>query len=485
MQQQLHLPRRVHALLLPLLLGLSALLLPATLLHAASVIYVVPGGAGAQTGADWANAKDLQAALQNATSGDQIWVKAGIYKPITGTDRNAAFQLKSGVALYGGFAGAETTLDQRDPDTHISTLSGDLLGNDAGAVASNNPTRNENSYHVVTSSGTDATAILDGVTIIAGNANGVASEDHYGGGLLNATGQPTLRNLILHNNSAFQAGGGMFNNLASNPVLYDSSFLNNTAGDNGGGLSNSGNSSIIMTRMIFSGNAAAYGGGIFSESSNLVVNNAVFQGNSATIIGGGVLSNYGHTTIAQALFNGNTAESYGSGAAYYQVDATISQVTFSANWSKNNGGALVNDQGSPLIRNSIFWGNQGRQIYNFPVGSAPDVQYSLIQGGYITGTHILDADPLFADADGADNIAGTLDDDLRLQTGSPAINAGNNAFIPADLTDDNHNNDINEPAPVDLDGNQRLVDTSVDMGAYERQVLAITSRHNYLPLVGR
>src|SRR5690348_10568502 len=101
MQHQL----RLHALIPFIVLGLLALLPPAAPLHAAGVIYVVPGGAGAQTGADWSSAKDLQAALQGATSGDQIWVTAGTYKPTIGSDRSVTFQLKSGVALYGGFAG--------------------------------------------------------------------------------------------------------------------------------------------------------------------------------------------------------------------------------------------------------------------------------------------------------------------------------------------------------------------------------------------
>jgi predicted outer membrane repeat protein len=393
------------------------------------------------------------------------------------------------VALYGGLAGTEISLDQRNPDVFISILSGDLLGNDSGAIASNNPTRSENSYHVVTGSGADATAVLDGFTITGGNANGGSLELRSGGGLLNVQGEPILRSLILTSNSAATAGGGMFNYLSSNPTLHDISFINNTADDNGGGLSSSGNSSvtssITMSRMIFGGNTAPYGGGVYGERSDVIINRAVFQSNNATIVGGGLLSNYGHTTIAQALFNGNTADSYGSGMAYYQAAATISQVTFSANWSKNNGGALVNDRGSPLIRNTIFWGNQGGQIYNFPTGNAPDLQYALIQGGYITGTHILDADPLFVDVDGADNIAGTTDDDLRLQAGSPAIDAGSNAFIPSDLTDDNHNNDVNEAAPFDLGGNVRLSGPIVDLGAYERQVVPVPPKPTYLALLSR
>jgi hypothetical protein len=123
------------------LLALSLLIAPAGPAHAASVVYVVPGGAGAQTGADWANAKDLQYALTAATSSDQIWVKAGTYKPTTGTDRSATFQLKSGVAVYGGFNGTETLRGQRDSTTNVTILSGDLLGNDTGVISTTNPTR--------------------------------------------------------------------------------------------------------------------------------------------------------------------------------------------------------------------------------------------------------------------------------------------------------------------------------------------------------
>jgi hypothetical protein len=81
---------------------------------------------------------------------------------------------------------------------------------------------------------------------------------------------------------------------------------------------------------------------------------------------------------------------------------------------------------------------------------------------------IYNADPQFVDADGADNIAGTLDDNLRLQLSSPAIDAGNNAAVPITVT-------------TDLDGNERFEDIPtvpdtgngtppiVDMGAYEAQ----------------
>jgi len=151
-----HLGQSLFSALLVGLLVLSLFIMPAGPAHAAGVVYVVPGGAGAQTGADWANAKDLQAALIAAASGDQLWVKAGTYEPTTGTDRSATFQLKSGVAVYGGFAGTETMLSQRDSSANITILSGDI--GSLGDIS-------DNSYHVVTGNGVDATAIIDGLII--------------------------------------------------------------------------------------------------------------------------------------------------------------------------------------------------------------------------------------------------------------------------------------------------------------------------------
>lgn len=95
-----------------------------------------------------------QTALTNAASGDEIWVGAGTYEPTTGTDRNATFQLKNGVAVYGGFAMTETQRSQRNPAANVTRLSGDLLGNDVGFTHND-----ENSYHVVTGA---SGATLDG-----------------------------------------------------------------------------------------------------------------------------------------------------------------------------------------------------------------------------------------------------------------------------------------------------------------------------------
>ena len=120
--------------------------------------------AGAEgDGPGWARGhRDLQDALAAAKPGTEIWVAAGTYKPDRGTgDRTASFQLKSGVALYGGFAGGETRRDQRDAKKNKTILSGDLKGDDGPDFAQND----ENSYHVVTARRTDRTAVLDGFII--------------------------------------------------------------------------------------------------------------------------------------------------------------------------------------------------------------------------------------------------------------------------------------------------------------------------------
>ena len=79
--------------------------MPLQAAQAGGVLYVKPAASGTGNCSSWANACVLQTALTGAVSGDEIWVAAGIYKPGAGADRNATFQLKNGVALYGGFAG--------------------------------------------------------------------------------------------------------------------------------------------------------------------------------------------------------------------------------------------------------------------------------------------------------------------------------------------------------------------------------------------
>ncbi len=104
----------------------ASCLLPAAAARAV-VIHVDADAGGASNGFSWADAHtDLQPALVAASSGDEIWVAEGTYKPTNGTDRMISFTLVAGVAVYGGFAGTETVRGERDPAANVTTLSGDI-----------------------------------------------------------------------------------------------------------------------------------------------------------------------------------------------------------------------------------------------------------------------------------------------------------------------------------------------------------------------
>ncbi len=191
---------------------------------AASIIYVKPNAAGANNGTSWANAyKNLQVALAAATPGNQLWVAAGTYYPTNGFNRSLYFRLRTGIALYGGFAGNETLLSQRKPAVHLTILSGNI--GDPG-------TSTDNSYHVVYGGG-DSSAILDGFRIIGGNADASTGFNTQGGGLY-TFGSPTLRNLTFANNHA-ETGAGIYISAAS-PSLTNVIFTNNSAQSGGGVL---------------------------------------------------------------------------------------------------------------------------------------------------------------------------------------------------------------------------------------------------------
>jgi hypothetical protein len=234
----------------------------------------------------------------------------------------------------------------------------------------------------------------------------------------NSHSQPTLTNVTFSGNSASQYGGGGMYNYYSSPTLTDVIFSGNLAQNGGGGMYNE-SSSPTLTNVVFSGNYAKFGGGMSNEE-------------------------FSNTTLTNVTFSGNTAyaTAYGSGIYNY--------------WYSN-----------PTLKNVILWGGSAPRIRNYN-DSTPTISYSDIQGCIVSGVWQsacgtdgggnIDADPLFVDADGPDNVVGTADDNLRLGFGSPVIDSGNN---------------ISVTVTTDLDGLPRFAegngdsDPVVDMGAYE------------------
>ncbi|MGD1871795.1 MAG: DUF4347 domain-containing protein, partial [Mastigocoleus sp.] len=393
------------------------------------VMYVNSNAGGNNDGTSWNDAyTDLQSALAVANSGDEIWVAQGTYKPTTTTDRNATFELKDGVAIYGGFVGGETNEQQRDWQNNVTTLSGDIGGNG----------NSDNSYVVITgANGIDSTAILDGFTISDGNNDNLGR----GGGIYNYDASPTISNVIIINNVASE-GGGIYNGFNSSPTLTNITITNNYV-DFGGGIYNVSSSNPIITNVNINNNSAEVGGGIYNSGSNPTLTNVQITNNQArSASGGGIYNSFNsNPTLTNVTIAKNSAINGGGGGIFNNGSNT--QINNSIIWDNNS---TSETNGSNTFTNSIVKGSGGSSAWNLGFGTD--------NGGN------LDVDPQFIDPG---------NEDFHLQATSPAINTGDNTYLPLDTNDLNSNSNTTEKLPFDLNGNPRIQNSIVDIGAYELQ----------------
>jgi predicted outer membrane repeat protein len=264
-------------------------------------IHVDPSATGSGSGDSWTDAyTDLQQAFNDAVAGDSVFVKEGIYKPTSGTNRAASFVLKAGVRYYGGFRGNEASdtnrvalPDRRGPIVYayapgppasasgmgVSILSGDL---DVPGDFS------DNSYHVVSAidveaaqqttehgnyspSVTPAITLLDGFVIRDGNANGSGVNENNGGGIFAKRSYIFLNDVFIANNRAANNGGGIYSDSSRVTIWLNTrsgnkqEFRDNLADRDGGAYylhhaSYSDNRSDILA---FTNRAGRHGGGIY------------------------------------------------------------------------------------------------------------------------------------------------------------------------------------------------------------------------------
>jgi predicted outer membrane repeat protein len=255
-------------------------------------------------------------------------------------------------------------------------------------------------------------------------------------------------------------GGAVYLAEQSDGSFTDCHFSGNTAVGSGlGGAIFCSASSADMTRCWFLGNNAINGGALLLASgSSPNVFNCFFAGNDANNNGGAIAIDTGSfPVIANCAFVGNEGRFGGAlstGNEFDPMSVTVSGCTFANNTAETEGGAIYMGGGDVLAANCILWNNTPQEI--FEIFSPPGVTavFSVVQGGW-PGTGNLNVNPMFVDADGPDNMPGTADDDVRLQAGSVAIDAGSNFFIPPGA------------GAADLDGNPRVVNAVVDMGCYE------------------
>ncbi len=429
-----------------------------------TVLLVDQDAPGDNSGVDWTNAYiDLQEALSLAAKFPEvreIRVAQGVYKPdqgvgITPGDRTATFQLINGVTIKGGYAGhGEPDPDARDVKAYKTILSGDLNGNDIEVNEPrdllNNPARYENSYNVVTAVyGINSTAVLDGFTVVGGNANGSKRPYWLGGGMHNRYyANPTVSNCTFTRNSAV-FGGAMFN--YGNSEIVDCTFNINSAESRGGGLVNGYYCKPELFNCTFRQNWASSGGGLYNDyESDPCLINCTVTNNSAKNFGGGMyIGSDSSPIMANCLFSGNIAFNGGaisqSGRSYMK----LTNCTLIDNCATKYGGGIYNccDWGGwskPTLTNCILWNNRGTMV----------VTFSCIQGWTRILRGNIDVDPCFVEPGYWASTGIWVDGDYHLLEDSPCINAG----------DPNHPYDPNE---TDLDGRPRVIGGRIDMGVYE------------------
>uniref|UniRef100_UPI003F7A77ED MBG domain-containing protein n=1 Tax=Chitinophaga sancti TaxID=1004 RepID=UPI003F7A77ED len=328
------------------------------------ILYVKAGGGG--DGSSWANALgEVADALKAATTlpagtVKEIWVAGGTWYPLYAADfasmdnRDKAFVMVKNVNLYGGFAGTETALSDRDLSL---TANKTILSGDLG-------TKNvytDNAYHVMVAAGAVGTAKLDGFTLSYGSSsdnssiaslavNGNAVYRYVGGGMIVLNAGPVISNVIFSGNSAL-AGGGIYILSGSNAVLTNCVMSGNIVSASGSGAFIY-NATVVFTNVTVAGNNAT--GGLaaifFSIGGNGTIRNSIIYGNSSGI------SSMGTYTIDYSMdqgSSGNPANHVLPGAdPLFANSPSYTSAPFTSGNYALGSGSPVADQGS----NSLFTG---------------------------------------------------------------------------------------------------------------------------------
>ena len=425
------------------------------------VHYVSFSGSDTSLYTGWATAaSNLQAAIDVADPGDQIWIAAGVHYP----SNTSGFMMRRGVDLYGGFEGSESLLSERDWVEHLTILSGDVDANDAvdarGVVVSavdDGKLNGANSRHVLYwDTNVVAYNMIDGLFITAG----LGTDMGRGGGIrVESNEWLTVRHCTITGNRAGDGAVGAAGR-NGNTDQVGGPGGNGVQGGSGGGISVAGGTVRIESTVV-AGNRAGDGGN---------------GGNGGT--GGG---SSGSTGKAGGDGGNGGAGGYGGGISVRDGEASLFNVTVAANaagdagsagqggvggWGSRNqgpsglpgdagadgagGGMSVVPSGDAELWNSVVRGNQAATgAEDIHVGSMTlDASHCVIPAnttsGTVTRTEVRNVDPRFQSP-----AAG----DYRLRGTSPCIDAGvNQGWMDT---------------AADLGANARISGSTVDIGAYE------------------
>jgi CSLREA domain-containing protein len=293
------------------------------------------------------------------------------------------------------------------------------------------------------------------LTILNSTFSHNSSPNNVGGGVVNFGTLVVTNSTFFANSSSSGAGGGVEN--YGTATITNSSFSNNSSGY-GGGVRNYGGT-LTITRSIFSSNSAtSWGGGVYNKQGSLAIAQSTFSTNTAGA-GGGVM-NMNSLTIANSTFFGNSA-TIGGGVDNSWVDpdygsVTITNSTFSGNNATTSGGGVSNDSTLSLFNTIISNSTGGDCENNGIMGSSlnnliEDAVYSCDLTNSVNG-NLIGSDPSLGPGTGSPVY-------LPLNSGSLAINAGNDAKCAAAPVNNTSQNGLSRPQGAHC-----------DIGAYEADV---------------
>lgn len=389
---------------------------------AAGPLYVAPGGACGGATPCFAT---IQAAVNAASSGDEIRVAAGTYTDVnTASGVTQTVYLNKSVVLRGGFTTTDWT--EPDPDVNLSII--DPAGQGRGIYI-----------------GGAISPTVEGFVI----RNGRAPGDANGGGIYNAAGNPILRRNTIHANSTGSGSGGGIYDGGSALIEYNEVY-SNSAGFGAGIFALAGTADIRFNA-IYSNAATTNGGGLRSDNGARLINGNTIFSNTADV-GAGLTNVLGAARIWNNIFHHNQAASRGGGIALGVSAPQIWHNTLVENTAAITGGGIYIAAGgaTPSISNTIIVSNTattGGAIYND--GSAINVYSNTIRGNAspelvgVTANNPVNGDPL-AFVDPAGN-------DYHLAPGAFPIDRGG----------------ATGSVPDDFDGEGRPFGSGFDVGADE------------------
>ncbi|WP_452229834.1 T9SS type A sorting domain-containing protein [Lacinutrix sp. MEBiC02404] len=405
-------------------------------------VYVNPAATGLNTGTSWANAyTDLQSALDNSRINESVWLVGGTYKPtVANGDRTIAFTINSRINVLGGFAGTEAAATERVYGANQTILSGDLNEDDDANIDPLNALRAENSYRVLVTNSivnsVNVGIILDRLTITGGNANGTGVYNRGGAITKGAiTRAITIKDCNIENNSGLnrvvdmRVGGGQ----AGNITITRSKFRNNYS--RGGALYcfSQATTTVNVLNSLFENNIAAdisgagqAGSSIWlksdvSRSVKLDVRNSTFVDNQDLGTDTGY-NNFNRATIV-------LERSISAGGTPSTTDADVYNSIFYNNTTIGGNTAKLISGGITTI--------PGTDVFN----SIDENGFSQLDPARVINS--TNSNPMFNNASMGD---------YTLTSSSPAVDSGDNTYVTG---------------TEDLDGNIRIFNAAVDMGAYE------------------